>query len=113
MTMQNVQAPVSTPGIDALMGLYNLTEDTWDDNLMWFFAVAEVIWHRTAEEIPAEFQYRHSPVDDSETWRDDDVYAAMIDDEYAAGRVTDDDLLAFARFLNAVDDDFRARGENY
>lgn len=112
MSCNNVPAPASTSGIDALLADYSMTEDAWDDNMRWCFAVAEVIWHLTAEEVPATMEFNHSPVSDKDTWREEwevDSIASLYED----GTVTDDDLINFAEYVAAVDADFRSRGENY
>lgn len=113
MSCENVTPPASTPGIDALMAEYSLTEDKWDDNLMWFFAVAHVLWHMTAEEIPAKWGYGHGNVDDTAYWCEEDSATAQIMHLHAAGVVTDDDLINFGHWLHKIDEDFRSRGENY
>lgn len=110
--MYNVAQPLSTPGIDALMALYSMDDDNWETNAGWCFAVAEVIWHLSAEEVPEEMDFRHSEVSDADTWRED-WPDAEVADLYELETVTDDDLLAFARYVAAVDADFRSRGENF
>jgi hypothetical protein len=36
--------------------------DVWGTAMEWLFAVCHVLWHHTAEEIPAEWDYHHPDV---------------------------------------------------
>lgn len=38
--------------------------DQWGTVMMWWFGIADVMWHHNPADIPAEWEYGHSPVCD-------------------------------------------------
>lgn len=88
---------------------YSLTDDTWEDNLSWMFAVADALWHTDSSLIPAEWEFRHAP--SGCDWSEDslDFPDSVVHDAGATG----EELLAFGQMLNAKDKAFRWAGVNY
>lgn len=85
--------------------------DSWGEAMGTFFAVADVIWHRTAETIPSEWGYRHSPVCDEvddESWPHSEI-ASM----HADGDVSDEQLVSAGNVLSRYADLLEAAGQSY
>ena len=67
--------------------------DAWGDTMGWWFGIADVLWHAEngTIEIPAHWQYRHSPVCREVDL--DDWPGSEIAEGHAAGYYSADDLL--------------------
>jgi hypothetical protein len=57
----DTRTAIRPPGAEYLLAEIAMTHgsDPWGTNIGWFFAIAHVLFHCTAEEIPAAWQYRH------------------------------------------------------
>lgn len=99
---------------EKLMAEYSLSEDTWDDNLGWCFAVAEAIYHTIGpSDVPAEMKFRHAAAFDDEVWQEDSYETEVIAEMLNDGWLQPDELIEFAMYVNDKDNAFRAAGENF
>lgn len=104
-----------TDGYRAIRELYIDMEDTSDPHgscLGFFFPLADIIWHCTAEEIPAAWQYEHSPVCDGSD-RDGDAVADLLITMYEETSITEHDLLAFGEVLHRYSHVIALAGRDY
>jgi hypothetical protein len=98
-------------------------DDPWGTAMEWLFAVCHVLWHHTAEEIPASWEYHHSPV--PPTWcvpsveRDDSYAESVIMDHWPTLSVENPDrgpaeaLLYVGRVLDRYAQWCRLAGRDY
>jgi hypothetical protein len=96
-----------------VLALFRDTDDSfdpWGSALSAFFQVADVLWHASAEEIPAEWDYRHSPVC---AFGSDDFLAAELRFQHDFGRITDDDLIFAGTVLSRLVNFYRSQGLDY
>ena|ERR1700760_3529556 len=105
---------LTTDGYKRLRKLFREGDsyDAWGNAMEFFFAVAHVLWHETAEPIPSAWGYGHSPVCDRITnddeWTAYDIRVMLADEE-----ITEDDLLTFGWVLDKYTNAMRAAGMNY
>lgn len=108
---------VGTPGYKELRFLFNMNwdgADKWGDVMSFWFATAEVIYHCTDADVPAEWEFRDSPVHDDQTWADEaDWPESEIIDLFRTGRVNVDDLLTFGDVLTSYAHILDMAGESY
>lgn len=100
------------PGRAEIMGLYRMSvSDPWGDTMGMFFAVADVLYHLTAEAIPNSWEYIHGlgcTGVDPESWPDSEVAEL-----YEAGHVTADDLLYVGNVMDRYAGWLHAAGQSY
>lgn len=84
--------------------------DPWGSSMGWFFAVAETLWHRSAADIPAEWQFGHGMGCDGSS---DDYPDAVVMEMYDSGQVSDADLVRFGNVLSRYTDLLRAAELDY
>lgn len=85
--------------------------DPWGTAIGWAFAVADVLHFAAGEPVPAEMQYRPSPVQHEV---DRDLYPdAEVLDMYESGELTADDLTTAAKCLSRYLDWCKAAGLDY
>lgn len=104
---------------EQLRDLWQMSQDgdTYGTAMSLLFAVCECIHHDcTVIEVPAEWQYRHSPIEcspldssDSEAWWDEQQLRELLAD----GLVTELDVLHFGEVLHRLIGICKAQGRDY
>lgn len=107
---------VGTSGYRAIKFEYSLTdnEDKWGDTLDWLNAVCEVLYHN-GHAIPVEWGYRHSPVDDDDSYYTEPqgYETEILRDLYGDGIADETDIRTFGDVLNRYADILNKAGESY
>lgn len=102
-----------------LMESYNISYDDHDAYacvMMWFFAVAEYLYHETAEEIPHEWQFHHSPSGEGKTLaecQEDEFQVEELVATVSTYSLTDDEVLDFGNWLDSEYAKLREMGRIY
>lgn len=118
--------PAGASGLLATIAMYHGDSDAWGTNMAWYFAIAHVLWHATAEEIPPAWEYRHSDycrslgTDEHEEAEIMAAFPALAmnhpedsADTWAAYRDACDSLLYVGTIVSRYDDWCRLAGLNY
>lgn len=101
------------PGRAQIMLLLRMDDssDPWGTAMGWWFGIADVLWHKSAEEIPSHWEYRHglgcSGVD-MDDWPTGEI-AALHESE----AISDDDLLYAGEVLHRYCTWLHAAGHSY
>lgn len=91
-----------------LESIYSLSDDTYEDNLSWCFAVAEVLYYRVPEStVPAEMEFTASPYVDEPSG---DWPTCEVLEGFDGGCFTVEELETFGRYINDKDNAYRAAG---
>lgn len=126
-TTKSTIRPAGAGDLLATIAMYSDGGDEWGSNMGWYFAIAHVLWHRTAEPIPAAWEYRHSDacreldLDDSYEQAEIMGLFPALTIEYpdeqaitwAAYRDACDTLLYVGTIVSRYDDWLRLAGRNY
>jgi len=93
---------------DALVREFRLTTDgdIWGNVLGWMFRIADSLTFHHEEAVPAEWQFRPSPMGRGDDPEEDDV-AAMLDETDPA------DLVLFGGVLELAREVLVAQGKDY
>lgn len=86
-------------------------DDQWGTVMMWWFGIADVLWHRSAEPIPADWGYGHSPVCDevdNNQWPDAQIMT-MLD----SGEIDPDEMLYVGTVLTRYAGWLKLAGQDY
>ena len=92
-------------GFKELRKVYDMDADSYDPfgtAMMWFFAVAETLWHETAEELPVAWQFGHGSAVTPYHWppTSDEYITQQVQGMYLDGTVIEEDLILFGNVLD-------------
>lgn len=85
--------------------------DQWGTVMMWWFGIADVLWHNTPQLITAEWQYRHGAGCngiDRQEWPDGHI-ADLLDD----GIISIDEMLYVGIVLTRYAGWLKLAGQDY
>jgi hypothetical protein len=104
---------VFTAGYNALRTQFRITYDgdLWGQAMGWLFAIADYLWHTSPEDIPASWQFRHSPVCNGDN--PDNYELSTIGYMIVNGEITDEDVLTFGKTLGRYANVLRLAGRDY